>query len=78
MNIINKILGSFDNSKDGFSARKLSAFVFVLFSAYIHINYISTDNAIEALFVDSGTLLLCLGIITMEQIIKFKNGDKQE
>ncbi len=73
---IQKILGSFDtHTKSSFSARKLTAFAFVVFAAYIHVRYVTPDNAIEALLVDAGTALLCLGIITFEQVIKFKNGN---
>ena len=71
-----KLIGSFDNKNPHtFSGRKLTAFAFVVFSGYIHIRFVNTENAIEALLVDAGTALLCLGIITFEQVIKFKNGN---
>ena len=74
--LVNKLIGSFDTvTKNSFSARKLTAFAFVFFCAYIHKEYVNEENAIEALLVDSGTALLCLGIITFEQVIKFKNGE---
>jgi uncharacterized membrane-anchored protein len=73
-NIINNIVDSFNNTKKGFSARKLTAFTFVMFAGYIHIEYVNVDNSIEALLIDAGTALLCLGIITMQNIINFKNG----
>jgi len=76
--LYNKLIGSFDNSTKAFSARKLTAFAFVVFSGYIHWKYVNHDNAIEALLVDAGTALLCLGIITFEQVIKFKNGESDK
>ena len=77
--MINKLLGSFDNTtKNSYSARKLTAFAFVLFSGYLHIKYVNEENAINFLMVDALTALLCLGIITFEQVIKFKNGEASE
>ena len=75
---LSKLVGSFDNNSKSFSARKLTAFAFVVFSGYIHVRYVGPENAIEALLVDAGTALLCLGIITFEQVIKFKNGESDK
>ena len=71
--IINNLLGSFDNLKGGFSARKLTAFAFVVMSAFIHLKYVNHDNAIEALIVDVSCVLVALGIITAQNIIDFRN-----
>jgi hypothetical protein len=73
---LSNILNSFNNSSEGFSARKLTAFAFVLFTLYIHLRYIDKSNAIEALTIDGLMILLLLSIITFEQIIKFKEGNK--
>jgi xanthine/uracil permease len=76
-NFFKDIYGSFNNRKnEGMSARKLTAFAFVLFSGYIHIKHVNHDNAVEALIVDGCISLLCLGIVTAGNIIELKNGSK--
>ena len=72
--IFKNLLNSFDTQKKGFSARKLTAFTFVLFSGYIHVRYLNITNCIEALLIDCGVVLVSLGIITAQNIISFKNG----
>jgi hypothetical protein len=73
--IIYNLIGSFDNVKGGFSARKLTAFAFVVMSAFIHLRYVNEVNAIEALIVDVCCVLVALGIITAQNIIDLKNGN---
>ena len=73
--IIYNLIGSFDNVKGGFSARKLTAFAFVVMSAFIHLRYVNEANAIEALIVDVCCVLVALGIITAQNIIDLKNGN---
>jgi len=74
MGFWDKIIASFDNSQDGFSARKLSAFAGVSVGVIITFKYIEPQYLIEALIVWLCFALLCLGIVTMEQVIKLKNG----
>jgi hypothetical protein len=74
--IINKILSSFDNSSEGFSARKLTAFSLMVCIAYVHYKYVNESTAIEALITDLCGVLIALGIVTAEQIINLKNGNK--
>lgn len=69
-----KLIKSFDNSKDGFSGRKLSAFAGVFVASIITFKYIEPQYLIEALMVWLCFSLLCLGIVTIEQIVKLKNG----
>ena len=69
--IIQKLIDSFDNKPNGFSARKLSAFIAIIIALYITINYIDNTTLINALMVCLTFALLCLGIITAEQILKF-------
>jgi hypothetical protein len=76
--IIYNFLKSFDNSEGGFSARKLTAFGLMVLITYTHYKYVDLSNAIEAILIDLAGVLIALGIITMEQVIKFKNGDKNE
>lgn len=71
------LINSFDNKNDGFSARKLSAFVAVIIGVYITRYLIPSTEQINALYAWLAFALLCLGIVTIEQILKFKNGDKQ-
>ena len=73
--LLNKFVKSFDNEPGGFSARKLTAFALVVCILFIHYKYVNSQNAIEAIIVDLCGALIALGIITAEQIIKFKNGE---
>jgi hypothetical protein len=72
--ILENIINSFSNSKQGFSARKLTAFSFVIMAIYLHIKHVNNDNAVQALIVDACVILICLGIITAQNIIQFKHG----
>jgi multisubunit Na+/H+ antiporter MnhB subunit len=74
--IFNYILASFDNSNDGASARKLTAFALMNCIAYLHIKHVDNNNSIYFHIVDLVGVGVLLGIITIEQIIKFKNGNK--
>jgi hypothetical protein len=68
------VLGSFHNRPDGLSARKLSAFAGVMVSLWITQKYTSVETLEGVLMIWLGFSLLCLGIITFEQIIRFKGG----
>lgn len=74
--IFKKLLSSFDNTTTGFSARKLSAFAAVVVGVVATFKFGSDTNIVEILTVWLGFALLCLGIITVQQIIDFKNGPK--
>jgi len=73
--IFSKILLSFENNKDGFSARKLTAFILVLNICYIHYKFVNSQNAVETIIVDLCGVLVSLGIITAQQVIELKNGN---
>lgn len=76
---IDNLLGSFDNVKNsGFSARKLTAFTLMLCIAFIHFRFVDINNAIEALMIDLSGVLLCLGIVTAQNIIELKNNKSTE
>jgi hypothetical protein len=79
MSNLKKYIGSmFDNHSVGASMRKILAFTTgVVFAAWLHYNYVDNTNAFEFLVADLACALLCLGIITMEQVIKFKHGSKE-
>ena len=70
-----KLLASFDNTKDGLSARKLTAFALMLCIGYIHYKFVDSANSMEALIIDLCGVLIALGIVTAEQIINLKNGN---
>ncbi len=73
--LINKLLASFDTETKGFSARKLSALAGVLTGIYITLKLIPETEQIDALYAWLAFSLLCLGIVTIEQILKLKNGN---
>ena len=75
--IIENLINSLNNQDSGFSARKLTALALMILIAYVHYKYVDLSNAIEAILIDLGGVLLLLGIITFEQILKFKNGTKE-
>lgn len=74
MNIADKVLGSFDNiTNNAFSGRKLTAWWAVLVGTAV--TYALPDDAkLHALYAWQLLALLCLGIITFEQIIKLRTG----
>lgn len=74
---IKKIIGSLETyTKNSFSARKLSAFIGVATAIYLTICKIPLEHQLDALMVWLGFSLLCLGIVTVQNIIEFKNGKK--
>jgi hypothetical protein len=76
---INNLVRSLDNTQNsGYSARKLSALVGVLVAVYTTIKLIPKEYLIEALYAWLAFALLCLGIVTVEQIIKFKGGGNND
>ena len=76
--VIIGLLGSFTTLKDGWSARKLSAFAGVVVA--IAVTYkLPKDAYLHAIYAWQTFALLCLGIVTIEQIIRLKNGwDKEQ
>ena len=72
--IFENLLNSLNNQDSGFSARKLTAFALMVLIAYVHYKYVDLSNAIEAILIDLGGVLLLLGIVTFEQIIRFREG----
>jgi hypothetical protein len=67
-----KLFGFTANGENG-SARKLTAFAFVLFAAYLHLKHADTDP-LSFLICDCCVVLISLGIVTAEQVIKLRNG----
>jgi hypothetical protein len=75
--ILNKILSSFDTNTHGFSSRKLTAFASIVVAIYVTYT-LPMDMRLHALYAWQLLALLCLGIVTIEQIIKFKNGNNTD
>jgi hypothetical protein len=61
-------------NKGEFSGRKISAFVGVLTAIYLTIFKIPLEHQLDALMVWLSFSLLCLGIVTVQNVIEFKNG----
>ena len=79
MKLITWISKSFTADKDGSSARKLSAFyAIVIMSGFITINKTDKDNATTMLEVWLLFAGVCLGMVTVQQLIEFIKGSKTE
>lgn len=72
--ILNNFLGSLDTKQNsGWAARKLTALFAILIGAVVTY-FIPVSDRLHALYSWQILALLCLGIVTVEQIIKFKTG----
>ena len=69
-----RFMHSFDTDAGGLSARKLSAFAGVMVSLYITYQHTNSDNLWNILVTWMAFIFLCLSVVTIEQIIRFKNG----
>jgi hypothetical protein len=78
MGFIGNILNSLSTNNLGYSGRKLTALFAILMGAYITYCKLPTEAYLHALYAWQILCMLCLGIVTVEQIIKFKNGGKDE
>ena len=83
--IFNKLIGSLDTHPGGFSGRKMTALFIMVLAAKAHMEWLEYANSskdyslfTEVLIIDFAMVLLCLGIVTIEQIIKFKTENKNE
>ena len=77
--IIENILNSFKNNKDGFSSRKLSAFIVIILVIITHIKWYNSDKweyLGEVLAFDFTFVLACLGLTTW-QAVKESNKTEQ-
>lgn len=74
MNIASKLIGSFDTvTNNAFSGRKLTSWWAVLVATCVTYT-LPSDAKLHALYAWQLLALLCLGIITFEQIIKLRTG----
>ena len=67
-------ISSFNNNTQGMSARKLSAFFACAVGAVLSFKFGSQGTAVELTLIWVSFALLCMGIITVQQIIDFKSG----
>ena len=74
MNIYQKLTHSLDNTKDGFSGRKLTALWSIMVATAVTYQ-LPPDVRLHALYAWQILALLCLGIITAEQVLKFRGND---
>lgn len=80
LDFFNNLKNSLNNKKDeGFSARKLTAFIIVACIVFMHIEWgIDSKFTVEILICDLVGVAFFLGLITMDQIIRFKNENKKQ
>lgn len=70
---ITKLFASLDNHSLGYSGRKLTSLFCVLYAAYLSKD-LESENRLHACYAFLTVGLLCLGIVTVQNIIDFKNG----
>jgi amino acid permease len=78
MGFIGNIINSLSTNNLGFSGRKLTALFSALMGAYITFFKLPIEQQFNALCVWLLLCVLCLGIVTFEQIIKLKNGKNEQ
>jgi hypothetical protein len=71
---INDVLASFKANKEGYAARKLSAFIAVLTAMVLSYEYADVTVIIGLVSIWLIFALLLLGIVTFQEIIQLKNG----
>lgn len=74
--LLAKLIASLEIKEGGFSARKLSSFYAVMIAGLITIWKLPASDQLYALYAWLIFGLLCLSVITAEQLIKFRNGEK--
>ena len=72
--LIKSIINSFNTTEKGASARKLTAFWFVVLVSYVHYQHLHESNAIEFLVIDVGAVLVLLSVITIQDMINLRAG----
>jgi len=76
--ILTNWIDSFNNDKKGFSARKEAAFGAFVVAVYLSYKFTTPSNLIEVLMMWLIYGLLCLGIITLQQVAELKSGKSQK
>ena len=82
MNFFEKLISTFDTETKGFSARKITAFWFIVLVTYVHYQHLHESNSVDFLLIDAGTALLLLSVNTVQDLINLRAGtttvNKQE
>ena len=68
-----KLINSFDTYSPAFSGRKLTAFALLLLAAYCH-RFVSETNVEGVLMIDLGACLICLVLVTAQQLVGLRTG----
>lgn len=75
-NFFTKLFGSLDTTTNGFSGRKISAMIGVLTAVYIAGWLLPEKDRIYAVYAFLIFALLCLGLVTVPQLIQFLSDKK--
>lgn len=74
-----KLVNAGDNlNKDSFSARKIAALIGIITGVVLSFKYCNADVLDYIVTIWLTFALLCLGIITIEQVITLKNGNSTQ
>lgn len=76
MTFIGKIFASFDTTPEGFSGRKLSAFVTIISAIVLAFKFGTSENVTYLVGILLTFALLCLGIVTAEQLLRLYKDSK--
>jgi hypothetical protein len=71
---IKDLVDSLSNQPGGFSLRKITALVTMICVVYIHKSYVDLNNAVSVVVYDMLFILLLFGVVTFDQLYKFKTG----
>lgn len=80
-NIINNMVKALTTDSEGYSARKLSAFVIIICVIITHVKWISLGDFDEldmVLAIDYSFIGVCLGMTTYETITKIRTKKGEE
>lgn len=78
LSLMTRLINSFDNESPGFSARKLSAFIGVVVAIIATFEFVDNTTITYALGIWLTFALMCLGIITADQLLRYLKGGKEE
>ena len=70
----NNIILSLNTKDEGFSYRKMLAFVVIIMTVYLHIQFANKDNVISFLAYDFGFIAVLLGLLNLDRFVALKFG----
>jgi hypothetical protein len=76
--ILRGLIDSFKSNEAGFSARKLSGFAAIVIAAHATFKYCNATVLDAVLTTWLMFAAVCLGLVTLQQIINFKTGKGEE